>query len=100
MTLYNHWIVIVFQLPTYLITSDAVPKSSDLMATVTNSTRPCTKEELELFQPEGKYVSGKYTMSVLISPDYYLPWAKDQFTRRNGTFIQRRINSWEELVDE
>ena len=59
--------------------------------------RDMTRAELNLFAPQGKYISGRFFKSLTISPEYFLPWAMDQFKSFGGTFVKRKISSWNDL---
>lgn len=37
---------------------------------------------------------------VCFSPEYYLPWAMSRFKAQNGKFVQRRIDSWDDFIDD
>ena len=57
--------------------------------------RPCTPTELNLFMPRGRFKSGSYSTTMVISPDYYLSWAQKQF---KGEVIRQKIHSWNDFV--
>jgi len=60
--------------------------------------RQCSKAELNLFLPEGKYVAGFFFQTIVVSPDHYLPWALAKFRLQQGTFLQKKIRSWDDLI--
>lgn len=86
-------------MPLYMLSSGKVPEPDlSMMATLGTIVRQCTEKELNLFQPKGKYVSGMYTETFVVSPDRYLPnYAMNNF---NGQLIQRRLDSWDDLENE
>lgn len=86
-------------MPLYMLSSGKVPQPDlSMMAALGTIVRQCTEKELNLFQPRGKYVSGMYTETFVVSPDRYLPYfAMNNF---KGSMVQRRLNSWDDLVNE
>ena len=60
-------------------------------------TRLCSEAELRLFGSKGKYVEGKVSTTLVLNPDHYIPWTMQAF---KGDWIHRRIESWNDLIDE
>ena len=79
----------------FLTSANQTPKSDPMMGL--NHVRACSKAELKLFGPKEKYTEGKCTSTIVMNPEHYLPWAMRAF---KGRWIQRRINSWNDFINE
>jgi len=90
----------IVDVPTYILTSKQVPPTNlDDMKEI-SFVRKCSQAELDLFLPAGKYIHGFFMKTMTISPEYYLPWAMSRFKAQNGKFVQRRIDSWDDFIDD
>ena len=85
-------------MPTYLLASDQVPVPDTQLMEEFCEVRPCSRSELDLFAPKGRFISGRFFKSITISPDYYMPWAMDQFKARGGIFSTQKIQAWNDLI--
>ena len=79
----------------FLTSANQTPMNYPMMGL--NHVRACSKAELKLFGPKGKYTEGKCTSTIVMNPEHYLPWAMRAF---KGRWIQRRIDSWNDFINE
>ena len=79
----------------YMMNSSGIPNyGTELMSKLSPSTREMTSRELGLFMPKGKYQNGIFTTTMVITTDFYIPWAMKQF---KGKIIRKKIESWHQL---
>ncbi len=57
--------------------------------------RPCSKAELGLFLPKGRFIGGTYTRSLVTSPEKYMAWATRRF---QGGKFEGTLESWNDLI--
>ena len=68
----------------FLKSSNDNPMKDPMMGL--SDIRECSKAELQLFGPRGKYTEGKFAVTMVINPELYLSWAIKAFT--GGLFVE------------
>ncbi|TRY80505.1 hypothetical protein TCAL_10724 [Tigriopus californicus] len=89
----------IIEMPCYILTSNEKTMFQfPFLSQRASGFRECSKQELNVFQPPGKWVKGHYFRTMVIDNSRFLPWAMQRFTERGGKLISRQINSFEDRI--
>eukprot|EP00095_Tigriopus_kingsejongensis_P007780 maker-scaffold1456_size40526-snap-gene-0.9 protein:Tk07780 transcript:maker-scaffold1456_size40526-snap-gene-0.9-mRNA-1 annotation:"d-aspartate oxidase-like" len=86
----------VFELPCFLLSTKRAQENG-FLAKYAKVYRPCTKRELDLFQPRDAWESGVYSHTYMIDTKIFLEFGLNKFTSKGGRLDRRRINDFTEF---
>lgn len=93
------WETGVSKLPTYLFSSHSKDQvERKMMEKLAPVYRDCTKVELNLPQPAGKFQFGKYLHTVQIDTEPYLGYLMKQFLAAGGRVVQSKVDMLDNLT--